>query len=186
MIGALDVVEGAPGSPLRLRELAHAGRGAQTGAAYAAGRGCLVTMAPTRNNEAPEAKAWRWSAVEGSAPLSRHVFQKWLARVEATQHEENGSLLFSELFSNALRYPAPDRLVPTRWFRLDDFIRVEVDDASPKDLVITDPGIQAESGRGLILVHLLADKWGVNHRRFNDGHGNYLNGKTVWFELHDE
>uniref|UniRef100_A0AAU2AAK5 ATP-binding protein n=1 Tax=Streptomyces sp. NBC_00093 TaxID=2975649 RepID=A0AAU2AAK5_9ACTN len=144
-----------------------------------------MTMAPTRNNETPEAKAWRWAAVAGSAPLSRHVFQRWLERVEATQHEENGSLLFSELFSNALRYPAPDKLVPTRWFRLDDFIRVEVDDASPKDLVVTDPGVDSESGRGLMLVHLMADKWGVNHRRFNDGKGNYLNGKTVWFELHD-
>ncbi|WP_167343971.1 ATP-binding protein [Streptomyces violaceorubidus] len=71
------------------------------------------------------------------------------------------------------------------WFRLDGFIRVEVDDASPKDLVIAASGVEAESGRGLILVHHLADKWGVKHREFNDGHGNYLNGKTVWFEPHD-
>ncbi|MFF7555524.1 ATP-binding protein [Streptomyces olivaceus] len=144
-----------------------------------------VTMAPERNNEAPEAKAWRWSAVEGSAPLSRHVLKKWLASVEATQHEETASLLFSELFSNAMRYPAPDNLVPTRWFRLGGFIRIEVDDASVYEPVVSDPGPEAESGRGLILVHLLADKWGCRYRCFNDGHGNYLNGKTVWFELHD-
>ncbi|MDX3579012.1 ATP-binding protein [Streptomyces sp. FL07-04A] len=144
-----------------------------------------MTATEFRNNEAPEVKEWRWAAVEGCAPLSRKVFRKWLARVEATQHEETGSLLFSELFSNAIRYPAPDGLVPTRWFRLDGFIRVEVDDASAKDIVIEDHGFEAESGRGLILVHLLADEWGVKYRRFNDGNGNYLNGKTLWFELHD-
>lgn len=144
-----------------------------------------MTEAPTRNNEAPEVKAWGWNAVEGCAPLSRHIFQKWLKRVEATQHEDTGSLLFSELFSNALRYPTPDGLINTRWFRLEGFIRVEVDDASSQDITVTAPDEDSESGRGLLLVHLLADKWGVNHRRFNDGQGNYLNGKTVWFELHD-
>ncbi|WP_153176030.1 ATP-binding protein [Streptomyces sp. E2N171] len=144
-----------------------------------------MTEALSRNNEAPEVKAWGWNAVDRCAPLSRKVFRKWLSRVEATQHEETGSLLFSELFSNALRYPTPDGFINTRWFRLQGFIRVEVDDASSQELIISDPGEDSESGRGLILVHLLADKWGVNHRRFNDGNGNYVNGKTVWFELHD-
>jgi hypothetical protein len=60
---------------------------------------------------------------------------------------------------------------------------VEVDDASSQDPVVSSPEEEAESGRGLILVHLLAARWSVMHRRFNDGKGNYLSGKTVWFEL---
>lgn len=144
-----------------------------------------MTATEFRNNEAPETKVWRWSAVSGSAPLSRKVFRKWLEDVGASKHEETASLLFSELFSNALRYPGPDNLVPTRWFRLKGFIRVEVDDASTQSIVIRDHGLEAESGRGIVLVHILADEWGVNDRRISDGKGGLVNGKTVWFEMHD-
>lgn len=133
--------------------------------------------------EIPGVKEWRWAATEGCAPLSRKVFRKWLFKVGASHLEEDATLLFSELFSNALRYPPPDRLIPTRWLVLPDGIRVEVDDASSQDPVVSSPEEEAESGRGLILVHLLAARWGVMHRRFNDGKGNYLSGKTVWFEL---
>lgn len=142
-----------------------------------------MTMETTEEQTAPEVKRWGWSAKEACSPLSREVLRKWLARVEASHVEGDATLLFSELFSNALRYPTPDGLINTRWFRLEGFIRVEVDDASALEPVVSDPGPEAESGRGLILVHLLADNWGVRHRTFNDGHGNFLHGKTVWFEL---
>lgn len=133
--------------------------------------------------EIPGVKEWRWAATEGCAPLSRKVFKKWLFKVGASHLEDDATVLFSELFTNALRYPAPDRLIPTRWLCLPEVIRVEVDDASDQYPVVSSPPMGSESGRGLILVHLMASRWGVEHRRFNDGNGNYLSGKTVWFEL---
>ncbi|WP_158697902.1 ATP-binding protein [Streptomyces prunicolor] len=133
--------------------------------------------------EKPGVKEWRWAATAGCAPLSRKVFRKWLFRVGASHLEDDACVLFSELFANALRYPAPDMLIATRWLVLSDGIRVEVDDASSQDPVVEGPPDDAEHGRGLILVHLMSARWGVKHRRFNDGHGNYLNGKTVWFEM---
>jgi hypothetical protein len=136
------------------------------------------------DTEKPDIKEWRWSCVKGSAPLSRKILRKWLAGRDASDYEEDASLLFMELLSNAFRYCPPDRLIPTRWMLYEDRLRIEVDDASTEEPVVTVLDDEAESGRGLILVSLLAGKWGSNHRVFNDGHGNYLHGKTVWFELY--
>jgi hypothetical protein len=48
----------------------------------------------------------------------------------------------------------------------------------------TDPGPLSERGRGLILVHIIASKYGVEDRLFDDEEGSYVASKTVWFELH--
>lgn len=143
-------------------------------------------MATDASRETPETKAWRWAQHPACAPLSRKIFRKWLARVGAERYEEDGTLLFMELLTNAIRLPANDGLIPTRWLLYGDRLRVEVDDCSTEGLVASDPGPYAERGRGLILVHLIADKYGVNDRVFNDGQGNYLPGKTVWFELYKQ
>ncbi|MER6530386.1 ATP-binding protein [Streptomyces sp. NPDC001508] len=143
----------------------------------------MKTTVP-EDTEKPDIKEWRWSCVKGSAPLSRKILRKWLAGRDASDYEEDASLLFMELLSNAFRYCPPDRLIPTRWMLYEDRLRIEVDDASTEEPVVTVLDDEAESGRGLILVSLLAGKWGSNHRVFNDGHGNYLQGKTVWFELY--
>lgn len=142
----------------------------------------MKTTVP-EDTEKPDIKEWRWSCVEGSAPLSRKVLRKWLAGRDASDYEADASLLFMELFSNALRFCPPDRLVPTRWMLYEDKLRIEVDDASAEEPMVTILDDDAESGRGLILVALLADKWGSTRRVFNDGSGNYIAGKTVWFEL---
>ncbi|WP_405538094.1 ATP-binding protein [Streptomyces sp. NBC_00075] len=135
------------------------------------------------DTEKPDIKEWRWSCAEGSAPLSRLVLRKWLSGRDASHYEENASLLFMELFSNAFRFCPPDRLIPTRWMLYEDKLRVEVDDASAEEPIVTITADDDERGRGLILVSHLADNWGFRHRVFNDGKGNYLSGKTVWFEL---
>ncbi|NED82425.1 ATP-binding protein, partial [Streptomyces sp. SID11233] len=56
-------------------------------------------------------------------------------------------------------------------------MRVEViddDDTLPHR---RDPGELASSGRGLVLMELLADDWGVSPRG---------EGKSIWFELREE
>ncbi len=56
-----------------------------------------------------------------------------------------------------------------------DVLLVEVSDASPLLPELADmPGWESESGRGLLLVEALADRWGSDL---------LPSGKRVWFEL---
>ncbi|MFD8515155.1 ATP-binding protein [Streptomyces antimycoticus] len=144
-----------------------------------------MTEAPSRNNEAPQVKQWGWTQTPAVVPLARKVFRKWLARVNASHFEEDATLCFMELLTNAIRIPSPSELTDTRWILYPDRLRIEVRDYSHEWLTVSDPGPESEKGRGLILVHLLADKWGFEPDMFLDGQGGYLPGKTVWFELHN-
>ncbi|MGI5458219.1 ATP-binding protein [Streptomyces sp. CA-249302] len=85
-------------------------------------------------------------------------------------------LCVSELTTNALLHGAP----PGRGFALrltlhpDGVLRTEVHDSGPGELRFGDMSPDSEHGRGLLLVTLLADKWGVGERN---------PGKTVWCEF---
>ncbi|WP_420802369.1 ATP-binding protein [Streptomyces taklimakanensis] len=92
------------------------------------------------------------------------------------------ALLVGELTANAVRHGR----VPGRDFRLRltyeapaGTVRVEVSDASSDRPPIEpfDPSCDDESGRGLYLVDVLADRWGVAPR---EPAGSV--GKTVWAE----
>lgn len=92
------------------------------------------------------------------------------------------ALLIGELTANAVRHGR----VPGRDFRLrmtcetwTGAVRVEVSDASserPSVVLPTSPG--DESGRGLFLVDVLSDRWGVASREPAG-----CVGKTVWAEV---
>ncbi|WP_432129793.1 ATP-binding protein [Streptomyces tendae] len=157
--------------------------GAQTDAAYAERAGVPVTMAPERNNEAAEVKEWGWTQHPGCVPLSRKVFRKWLTKVNADHYEEDATLCFMELLTNAIRIPSPSGLTETKWLLYEDKLRIEVKDYSDEAPWASNPGPDSENGRGLILVHLLADKWGYDHCTFI-GEDGFVPGKWVWFELH--
>ncbi|MDG9705687.1 ATP-binding protein [Streptomyces sp. DH37] len=88
------------------------------------------------------------------------------------------SLLVGELAANAVTHGR----VPGRDFRLvlevrGDAIRVEVSDASPiRPPAVPSPSSEDdESGRGLLLVDILATRWGAVPRD--------PVGKTVWAEV---
>ncbi len=83
------------------------------------------------------------------------------------------ALLVTELVANAARH-AGGRMRVRAGLRTGRLL-VEVSDASPQvpDLVGM-PGWESESGRGLVLVATLADRWGVTP---------LPTGKCVWFEL---
>ncbi|MFI9826750.1 ATP-binding protein [Streptomyces sp. NPDC051913] len=89
-------------------------------------------------------------------------------------------LLLSELMTNAYRHArvSPGREIRTRCTLEDDGrrLRVSVTDASDTMPTFRNPSPEDESGRGLILVTLLADEWGTEPRP------NGL-GKTIWFTL---
>ncbi|WP_328562524.1 ATP-binding protein [Streptomyces coelicoflavus] len=90
---------------------------------------------------------------------------------------ERASHVVAELAANA----ATHGRLPGRSFRLTLYVigatlRVEVTDTRGDRLPAPQvPNAEGESGRGLLLVEALADRWGVTEERFPR--------KTVWAEL---
>ncbi|MFF8996929.1 ATP-binding protein [Streptomyces achromogenes] len=87
---------------------------------------------------------------------------------------ESVTLIAAELASNAVRHGhVPGRDFLLRLTASDDALRLEVSDTRSERLPeVREPC--GESGRGLMLVGALADKWGVAPRQ---------PGKTVWAEV---
>ncbi|WP_040906864.1 ATP-binding protein [Streptomyces griseoflavus] len=115
------------------------------------------------------------SATPRSARLARLLtdahLRDWGYDSEAARH------VVAELATNAVTHGR----VPGRDFRLafyvvDHTLRIEVTDTRGEHLPDPQPASHdAESGRGLLLVEALADRWGVSEDRFPR--------KTVWAEL---
>jgi anti-sigma regulatory factor (Ser/Thr protein kinase) len=111
-----------------------------------------------------------------SVRLARDFTREALADWETGPRTDDALLCVSELATNALLHGVP----PGRGFRLrlalhpDGVLRVEVHDSGPGELRYGDTSPESEHGRGLLLVTLLADKWGVEARE---------PGKVVWCEF---
>lgn len=87
---------------------------------------------------------------------------------------DDAALLVTELASNALRHGGPG---VDLWLRPadDGGLRVELVDGHATALpVVQHPGVEAEGGRGLLIVSSLARSWGTDRLSA---------GKCVWFEL---
>jgi anti-sigma regulatory factor (Ser/Thr protein kinase) len=90
---------------------------------------------------------------------------------------DSAVLMTSEMLTNVLVHTDGDALLvaevtggpPRR-------LRAEVADASDDLPHKRHPGELASSGRGLVLMELLADRWGVDPRG---------EGKSIWFELYE-
>ena len=81
-------------------------------------------------------------------------------------------LLSTELITNAVRYTRASCAVAVRWTGVR--VRVEVTDVSPARPHRGHGSLEAEGGRGLLLVESLATAWGSAPDPA---------GKVVWFEL---
>ncbi|MFZ3558571.1 MULTISPECIES: ATP-binding SpoIIE family protein phosphatase [unclassified Streptomyces] len=92
---------------------------------------------------------------------------------------DSAVLLVSEMVTNVLVHTDGDALLVaemTRHGAEPRRLRVEVADASDDLPHKRRPGELASSGRGLVLMELLADRWGVDPRG---------DGKSIWFELYE-
>lgn len=115
------------------------------------------------------------SATPRSARLARLLadahLRDWGYDSEAARH------VVAELAANAVTHGR----VPGRDFRLEFYVvdhtlRIEVTDTRGERLPeFQPPSPDTESGRGLLLVDALADRWGVTEDRFPR--------KVVWAEL---
>lgn len=111
-----------------------------------------------------------------SVPEARGYVAELLVEGPA-ELRETAVLLVSELATNAVRHAAaPDFEVSVQYLPVEARLWVGVTDSGSGYPMLRRPPVTAEHGRGLQLVGLLADRWGVRRRRGDDA-------KTVWFEL---
>lgn len=82
-------------------------------------------------------------------------------------------LMVSELATNSIRHAKTGfHLVITR---KPDSVRIEVTDLAGGIPTVRSPGPTDPTGRGLAIVEMLSDAWGVEYATATD--------KTVWFTL---
>lgn len=94
----------------------------------------------------------------------------------ATEVLSDSLLLISELVTNSVLHGGAPIVLAVECD--GDSVRVSVRDGSPVPPELATRGPDAEDGRGIALVELLSDAWGV--APVSDEHGV---GKEVWFTL---
>ncbi|MFG1704166.1 ATP-binding protein [Nonomuraea sp. M3C6] len=107
-----------------------------------------------------------------SVPAGRRLIHAQLAEWEFHGETDVAELLADELVTNALRH-AWGQPVLTLSIR-DGILRCAVGDETSEVPHAEDPEDCEEGGRGLQMVDLLAQRWGVQLTR---------TGKEVWFEI---
>ena len=106
------------------------------------------------------------------APRSRRFLTETLAGWGVSDIDLTASLVLSELVTNAVLHAKTEIVV--RLYQLDEGVRIEVEDGSPRGLVPRSYALDATTGRGLSLVDALSQSWGVELTG---------SGKVVWCEL---
>lgn len=108
-----------------------------------------------------------------STPAAARAFaRETLDRGHATVRIEDVALVVSELVTNAVVHGDGDITLDV--VVADDAIRVEVEDREPELPDRLESRLDAESGRGLLLVSRIAREWGVRPAG---------SGKVVWAEM---
>ncbi|MEE1930124.1 SpoIIE family protein phosphatase [Streptomyces sp. TRM 70351] len=135
-----------------------------TGARAAAVRRTVLTVA--------QADASRVGEARGQL---RDLLYDW----SVPDQVDGAVLMLSEVLTNVLVHTDADALMVAEITgeRGGRRLRVEVADGSDELPHRRDPGELASSGRGLVLLDLLAGAWGVDPRG---------EGKAIWFELRED
>lgn len=111
--------------------------------------------------------------------VARQQLRELLHDWPSADQVDSAVLLMSEMLANVLVHTDTDALVLAEvgGEKGERRIRVEVTDAGEDLPHRRRPGELASHGRGLVLIELLADEWGVEPRGV---------GKSIWFELHEK
>jgi anti-sigma regulatory factor (Ser/Thr protein kinase) len=108
-----------------------------------------------------------------SAASARAFLRRSICPTHSTSVAEDAVLLTSEAVANAVRYGAPPIVLAVDC--TGTALEVRVRDGSVTRPRITPLTELAEGGRGLHLIDLLSDAWGID--------GEASAGKEVWFQL---
>ncbi|MFJ3226150.1 SpoIIE family protein phosphatase [Streptomyces sp. NPDC086783] len=112
--------------------------------------------------------------VAGARQQLRELLHDWACDDQV----DSAVLMTSEMVTNVLVHTDADALLVAQLSgdTGERRLRVEVTDGSDDLPHKRRPGELASSGRGLVLMELLADAWGVDPRG---------QGKSIWFELYE-
>jgi anti-sigma regulatory factor (Ser/Thr protein kinase) len=110
--------------------------------------------------------------------VARQQLKELLHDWPSEDQVDSAVLLLSEMLTNVLVHTDADALLlaEVRGEQGTRRMHVKVTDTSDALPHVRRPGELASSGRGLVLIELLADTWGV------DPQGE---GKSIWFELYE-
>lgn len=110
--------------------------------------------------------------------VARQQLRELLHDWTGADQVDSAVLLVSEMLTNVLVHTDADALLTVEVTGEvgERRLRVEVTDAGDDLPHKRHPGELASSGRGLLLIELLADTWGVDPRG---------EGKSIWFELYE-
>ncbi|MFE7540066.1 ATP-binding SpoIIE family protein phosphatase [Streptomyces platensis] len=144
------------------------------GAGCGVGTGGLLTQQPVRRTVLSVAQAEPERIAEARRQV-RDVLHDWADPDQV----DSAVLMVSEMVTNVLLHTDGDALLVAEITgeRGARRIRVDVADSSDELPHRRSPGELASSGRGLMLLELLAGAWGVDPRG---------DGKSTWFELYEE
>ncbi|WP_328506688.1 SpoIIE family protein phosphatase [Streptomyces sp. NBC_00391] len=140
------------------------------------GCGCGDTTAvrpPVRRTALTIAQA-EPERIAGARQQVRELLHDW----NCGDQVDSAVLLVSEMLTNVLVHTDADALLVAEMTGDGGKrrMRIEVTDASDDLPHKRHPGELASSGRGLVLMDMLADAWGVDPRG---------EGKSIWFELYE-
>ncbi|MEU7043646.1 ATP-binding protein [Streptomyces varsoviensis] len=110
---------------------------------------------------------WRFPAQPASVRRARHAVAASLPDVLRPRLGDDLSLLTSELVTNAIRHGAcraDEEFVELVLWPADGHYWLAVSDPGAGRPVPARPGVDSESGRGLVLVDSLAAAWAVRPR----------------------
>ncbi|MER7764723.1 SpoIIE family protein phosphatase [Streptomyces sp. NPDC097619] len=112
--------------------------------------------------------------IAGARRQIRELLHDWTEEDQV----DSAVLMVSEMVTNVLMHTDGDALLTAEAVgeRGSRRLRVEVADGSDELPHKRQPGEMASSGRGVLLMEMLADAWGVDPRG---------EGKSIWFELHE-
>uniref|UniRef100_A0AAU2K3Z4 protein-serine/threonine phosphatase n=1 Tax=Streptomyces sp. NBC_00049 TaxID=2903617 RepID=A0AAU2K3Z4_9ACTN len=113
--------------------------------------------------------------IAGARRQIRELLHDWADEEQV----DSAVLMVSEMVTNVLMHTDGDALLVAE--AVGELgvrrLRIEVADASDELPHKRHPGEMASSGRGVLLMEMLADTWGVDPRG---------EGKSIWFELHEQ
>lgn len=134
---------------------------------------------PTSRSTAPRRTALNIAQAEPERiSAARQQVREMLHDWADPEQVDSAVLMISEMATNVLVHTDGDALMVARASgeHGERLLRVEVADGSDELPHKRRPGEMASSGRGLVLMELLADAWGVDPRG---------EGKSIWFELYE-
>lgn len=134
-------------------------------------------MQDKRPSKAPKEFALRWRAYPESVYLTRSLVTQACEAWGLAHHDYVGRTIMSELATNAVVHAVEGHEIQAWVTLVDGAVEFRVWDPSHAPPVMSEADVEAEGGRGLMMVRLLATG-GCGYRHVSGGRG-----KVVWARL---